>query len=149
MSEFSNYYNINNIYNGDNSLYTRLKNNSFILFDNIEKCNQNILDIILKIIEEQKIKDKILNNTTIFLSATNKLNYNIGFNKETNYIEYNNSNVLEKVNYIIKYDEIKEEYINKYIKENNIKDFDYQKCDYKNYGFRGVNITLKSKNIMK
>jgi len=149
MGEYSNYYSINNIYNGENSLYNRLNDNSFILFDNIEKCNRNILELILKIIDERKIKDKELNNSTIFLSATNKLNYNIGFNNNTSQIEYNDLSVLERVNYIIKYDEINEDTVTKYIKENNIKDFDYSKCDYKNYGFRGIKISLKSKDIIK
>lgn len=149
MSEYSNYYNINNIYSGENSLYNKLNNNSFILFDNIEKCNKNILDIILRIIDEKKIKDKDLNNSTIFLSATNKLNYNIGFNKSTNIIEYKNKNVLERVNYIIKYDQINEETVTKYLKEKNIKDFDYRNCDYKNYGFRGIKISLNSEYLTK
>jgi len=149
MSEYSNYYSINNIFNGENSLYNTLNNNSIILFDNIEKSNPNILNIILKIIDENKIKDKDLSNSTIFLSATNKLKYNIGFNNELNEIEYNNNEVLERVNYIIKYDNINEETVTKYIKENNIKDFDYKKCDYKNYGFRGIKISLNSKEIIK
>ena len=147
--EFSNYYNINNIYNGENSLYNRLNNNSIILFDNIEKCNKNILDIIIDIIKEKKIKDKELNNCIIFFNATNKLIYNIGFNKKENYIEYNNENILENVDYIVKFDNINEETIKKYISKNNIKDFDINKCDYKNYGFRGLKISLNSKNLIK
>ena len=147
--EFSNYYSINNIYNGENSLYNRLNNNSIILFDNIEKCNKNVLDIFLKIFDEKKIKDKELNNCIIFLSATNILSYNIGFNKNANYIEYDNKKVLESVDYIIKFDNINEEIINKYIMNNNIKDFDINKCDYKTYGFRGLKISLNSKNLIK
>ena len=149
MQEYSNYYSINNIYNGENSLYNRLTNNSIILFDNIEKSNKNILEIILKIIDEKKIKDKDLNNCIIFLSATNKVSYNIGFNNNPNYIEYNNKKVLESVDYIIKFDNINEEIINSYIENNNIKDFDIKKCDYKTYGFRGLKISLNSKNLIK
>ena len=149
MQEYSNYYSLNNIYNGDNSLYSKLSNNSIILFDNIEKCNRNILDIILKIIDEKKIKDKDLNNCIIFLSATNKVSYNIGFTNNVDYIEYDNKKVLESVDYIIKFDNINEEIISKYIENNNIKDFDIKKCDYKTYGFRGLKISLNSKNLMK
>ena len=149
MQEYSNYYSINNIYNGENSLYNKLTNNSIILFDNIEKCNKNILDIILKIIDENKIKDKDLSNSIIFLSATNKVSYNIGFNNNSNYIEYDNKKVLDSVDYIIRFDNINKEIINKYIENNNIKDFDISKCDYKTYGFRGLKISLNSKNLIK
>lgn len=149
MSEYSSYYSINNIYNGENSLYNKLNNNSFILFDNIEKCNKNILNIILKIIEDKKIKDKELNNSTIFLSATNEIKYGIGFNNNINKIDYNNKIIIDNVDYIIKYDYINEETITKYLKDNNIKDFDYKKCDYKNYGFRGIKISLNSEYLTK
>lgn len=149
MSEYSASYSINNIYNGENSLYNKLKDNSIILFDNIEKTNNNVLNVILKIIQNKKIKNKSLSNSIIFLSATNKLTYNIGFNKEYNYIEYDNKNVLEIVDSIVRFDEIKEDVVNKYLEKNNIKEFDYTKCDYKTYGFRGVKISLNSKNLTK
>ena len=149
MQEYSNYYSINNIYNGENSLYNKLSNNSIILFDNIEKCNKNILDIILKIIDENKIKDKDLSNSIIFLSATNKVSYNIGFNNNSNYLEYDNKKVLDSVDYIIKFDNINKDIITKYIENNNIKDFDISKCDYQTYGFRGLKISLNSKNLIK
>ena len=149
MQEYSNYYSINNIYNGENSLYNKLSNNSIILFDNIEKCNKNILDIILKIIDENKIKDKDLSNSIIFLSATNKVSYNIGFNNNSNYLEYDNKKVLDSVDYIIRFDNINKDIITKYIENNNIKDFDISKCDYQTYGFRGLKISLNSKNLIK
>ena len=149
MSEYNNYYSINNIYNGENSLYNKLSDNSIILFDNIEKCNNNILEIIMKIIEEKKIKDKILENSIIYLSATNKISYNIGFNKEIYKINYNNKKVVDNVDYIINFNDIEEDSIIKYIEYNGIKDFDFTKCDYKTYGFRGIKISLNSKNIIK
>lgn len=149
MSEYSNYYSVNSIYNGEESLYNKLKNNSIILFDNIEKCNINILNIIMKIIDDKKIKDKELDNSIVFLSATNKVKYNIGFNKCVDSIYYDKKEVLENVDYVIRFNDIKEEDINKYIEFNDIKNFDINLCDYKNYGFRGVKISLNSKNIMK
>lgn len=149
MSEYSNYYSINNIYNGDNSLYSKLKNNSIILFDNIEKCNLNVLNIIMKIIDEKKIKDKEINNSIIFLSATNKVKYNIGFNKCVDNIFYDKKEVIENVDYVLKFNDITEEAVNKYIEYSGIKDFDISLCDYKNYGFRGVKISLNSKNLIK
>ena len=149
MGEYSSDYSLNNVYNGENSLYNKLNNNSFILFDNIEKCNKNILNIILKILENKKIKDKELNNSTIFLSATSEIKYGIGFNNNIKKIDYNNKIILDNVDYIIKYDYINEESITKYLKDNNIKDFDYKKCDYKNYGFRGIKISLNSEYLTK
>ena len=149
MSEYSNYYSINNIYNGESCLYNKLNDNSIILFDNIEKCNNNILDIIMKIIDEKKIKDKILDNSIIFLSATNKVNYNIGFNSGIYKINYNNKKVVDNVDYIVNFNDIDKDSIIKYIEYNGIKDFDFNKCDYKTYGFRGIKISLNSKNIIK
>ena len=82
---------INNLYNGEDSLYNKLKNNSIILFDNIEKCNLNILDNIIRIIDEKRIKDKVLDNSIVFLSATNKVSFGIGFSNESKVSKYNNN----------------------------------------------------------
>lgn len=149
MSEYCNYYSFNNIYSGDNSLYSKLKNNSIILFDNIEKCNINVMNTLMKILDDKKIKDKVIDNCIVFLSATNKVKYNIGFNKCIDSIYYDKKEVLENVDYIIKFNDITEEEVNKFIEYNGIKNFDIAMCDYKNYGFRGVKISLNSKNIIK
>ena len=149
MSEFSSYYNISNLYNGENSLYSKLCDNSVILFDNIEKCNKNILDIILKIIDDRKILDKVISNSIIFLSATNNVQYSIGFSKNSNKIIYNNEKVFNSIDYIINYNDISSDAISKYIEYNNIKDFDINSCDYVNYGFRGVKISMNNKYLIK
>lgn len=149
MSEYSSYYSFNNIYNGENSLYSKLKNNSVILFDNIEKCNINVINTLMKIIDERKIKDKLLDNSIVFLSATNKIKYSIGFNKCIDSMYYDKKEVLDNVDYIVKYREVTEDAINKYVKFNNIKDFDMELCDYKTFGFRGVKISLNSKNMIR
>ena len=85
----------------------------------------------------------------MFLTATNKIKYNIGFNKKNNNYEYENRKVLENIDYIIKYNNIDESAISKYIEYNNIKDFDYKSCDFINYGFRGIKIYMNSKNLIK
>lgn len=149
MSEFSNYYSFNNVYNGENSLYTKLKNNSVILFDNIEKSNITILNVIMKIIDERKIKDKVIDNCIVFLSATNKVKYNIGFSRCIDSVYYDKKEILDSVDYVVKFNDICEEDVNKYIEYNGIKNFDIAMCDYRNYGFRGVKISLNSKNIIK
>ncbi|MBQ3021462.1 MAG: ATP-dependent Clp protease ATP-binding subunit [Bacilli bacterium] len=149
MSLYNNYYSINNIYDGDSSIYSKVKDNSIILFDNIEKCNNNVLSNLLKIIECRKIKDKDLSNSKIFLSATNKIKFNIGFNNSVSTISYNNKEVLDSVDYIIKFNVIDEESVLKYVLYNDIKDFDIKSCDYINYGFRGVKISMNSKNLIK
>ena len=149
MSEYSNYYSINSFYSGENSLYSKLKNNSIILFDNIEKCNINILNMLRKIIDDKKIKDKVLNNCIIFLSATNKVKYNIGFSRCIDSIYYDKKEILDSVDYVVKFADICEEDVNEYIISNGVKNFDISMCDYKNYGFRGVKISLNSKNIIK
>ena len=149
MKEFSNYYNINNIYNGKNSIYNKIQDNSIIMFDNIEKCNSNVIDIVLNIIDEKKILDKKIDNSIIFLSATNSINYGVGFTNNIIKRNYYNKKVLDIVDYIIKYNDINKDAISKYIEFNNIKDFDYNLCDYNNYGFRSIKISMNSRNLIK
>jgi len=148
MSDYNNYYSINNIYNGESSLYNKLEDNSVILFDNIEKCNKAILEKIINIVNDRVIKYKKFNNSIIFLNATNKLSFNIGFNSEFEKIDYNNENVLNTADFIIRFNDIKEDSINKYIEYNGFKDFDITKCDYMNYGFRGLKIGLNNKKYI-
>ncbi len=147
MGMYNKYY--NSFFNGEDSVYNNIKNNSIILFDNIEKASSNMLNSIVNIIEEKKIKDKKLDNCIIFLSATNTLKYAIGFNKNTERIVYNNKEIINSVDYIINYNDIDENAVLKYMEFNNIKDFDYSKCDYINYGFRGVKISMKNKELIK
>ena len=147
MGLYNKYY--NNFFNGEDSVYNNIKNNSIILFDNIEKANSNMLNCIVNIIEEKKIKDKRLDNCIIFLSATNTLRYTIGFNKNAEKIVYNNKEIMNSVDYIVNYNDIDENAVLKYMEFNNIKDFDYSKCDYINYGFRGVKVSRKSKELIK
>ena len=148
MLDYNNYYSINNIYNGENSLYNKINDNSIILFDNIEKCNNNVLEKMINIINERKIKDKKFDNSIIFLSATNKLCFNIGFNHELENIIYDNKKVIENVDYVFEFNNIKEDSINKYIEYNGIKDFDINKCDFVSYGFRGLKIGLNNKKYI-
>lgn len=147
MGMYNKYY--NSFFNGEDSVYNNIKNNSIILFDNIEKASSNMLNTIINIIEEKKIKEKKLDNCIIFLSATNTLKYAIGFNKNTERIVYNNKEIINSVDYIVNYNDIDENAVLKYMELNNIKDFDYSKCDYINYGFRGVKISMKNKELIK
>ena len=147
MGEYNSIY--NNIYNGENSIYNKLMNDSIIVFNNIEKCNNNVIDFILKIIDDKKIKDKDLSNSVIFLTATDKLKYGIGFTNNLNKEIYNNKKVLDRVDNIIYFNDIDKDAISKYIEYNNIKNFDYSLCDYANYGFRGIKIAMNNKNLIK
>ena len=149
MSLYSNVYSINNIYNGEDSIYNKMKDNSIILFDNIEKANKSVVDIIMNIIDCRKIKDKNLLNSIIFLSATNNIKYGIGFSKNINLVKYDDKKVIDGVDYVINFNSIDDEAIGKFIEYNNIKDFDYTHCDYINYGFRGVKIAIKNKDLIK
>ena len=149
MTEYNSYYSINNIYSGENSVYNKLSNNSVILFDNIEKSNSDVLDVILKIIEERKIKDKYINNCIIFLSATNKIKYKLGFINNMEKEIYSDNKVFDIVDEVVYFNDINIDAIKKYISINNIKNFDYDNCDYINYGFRGLRISMKSKDIIK
>lgn len=149
MSLYSNSYSINNIYSGEDSIYNKIKDNSIILFDNIERANRSVVDIIMGVIEDKKIKDKLLLNSTIFLSATSNIKYGIGFSKSIDVVKYDNKKVIDGVDYVINFNNIDSEAVSKFVEFNNIKNFDYASCDYVNYGFRGVKIAMKSKDLIK
>lgn len=149
MSLYSNNYSINNIYSGEDSIYNKIKDNSIILFDNIERANRSVVDIIMGVIEDKKIKDKLLLNSTIFLSATSNIKYGIGFSKSIDVVKYDNKKVIDGVDYVINFNNIDSEAVSKFVEFNNIKNFDYASCDYVNYGFRGVKIAMKSKDLIK
>ena len=149
MRLYSNSYSVNNIYSGEDSIYNKIKDNSIILFDNIEKANRSVVDIIMGVIEDKKIKDKLLLNSTIFLSATSNIKYGIGFNKSIDVVKYDNKKVFDGVDYVINFNNIDSEAVSKFVEFNNIKNFDYASCDYVNYGFRGVKIAMKSKDLIK
>ena len=149
MKEYNSYYSYSNIYNGESSIYNKISNNSIIMFDNIEKCNKNIIEVIMNIIEDKKILDKKIDNSIIFLSATSNVQYNIGFTNNIRKIIYDNKRVINSVDYIINYNDIDEDAMSKYMEYNNIKNIDYNLCDYSNYGFRSIKISLNSKNLMK
>ena len=57
--------------------------------------------------------------------------------------------MLDSVDYVINFNDINEDAISKYVEFNNIRNFDYSLCDYVNYGFRGVKISMKNKDLVK
>lgn len=149
MSEYNGYYGVNNFYTGSDSLYNKVNDNSIILFDNIEKCNSNVLSNIINVISEGKIRDKDIKNSIIFLTATNNIKYNIGFSNSNKREVYNNKDIIDKVKYVINFNDINKDAIDKYLLNNKIDNFDYDMCDYENYGFRAVKISMNSKNLVR
>lgn len=149
MSEYNSYYGVNNFYTGSDSLYNKVNDNSIILFDNIEKCNSSVLSNIINVISEGKIRDKDIKNSIIFLTATNNIKYNIGFSNSNKREVYNNKDIIDKVKYVINFNDINKDAIDKYLLNNKIDNFDYDMCDYENYGFRAVKISLNSKNLVR
>lgn len=149
MSEYNGYYGVNNFYTGSDSLYNKVNDNSIILFDNIEKCNSNVLSNIINVISEGKVRDKDIKNSIIFLTATNNIKYNIGFSNSNKREVYNNKDIIDKVKYVINFNDINKDAIDKYLLNNKIDNFDYDMCDYENYGFRAVKISMNSKNLVR
>ena len=149
MSEYNGYYGVNNFYTGSDSLYNKVNDNSIILFDNIEKCNSSVLSNIINVISEGKIRDKDIKNSIIFLTATNNIKYNIGFSNSNKREVYNNKDIIDKVKYVINFNDINKDAIDKYLLNNKIDNFDYSMCDYENYGFRAVKISMNSKNLVR
>ena len=149
MSEYNGYYGVNNFYTGSDSLYNKVNDNSIILFDNIEKCNSSVLSNIINVLSEGKIRDKDIKNSIIFLTATNNIKYNIGFSNSNKREVYNNKDIIDKVKYVINFNDINKDAIDKYLLNNKIDNFDYDMCDYENYGFRAVKISMNSKNLVR
>lgn len=149
MSEYNGYYGVNNFYTGSDSLYNKVNDNSIILFDNIEKCNSSVLSNIINVISEGKIRDKDIKNSIIFLTATNNIKYNIGFSNSNKREVYNNKDIIDKVKYVINFNDINKDAIDKYLLNNKIDNFDYDMCDYESYGFRAVKISMNSKNLVR
>lgn len=149
MSEYNGYYGVNNFYTGSDSLYNKVNDNSIILFDNIEKCNSSVLSNIINVISEGKIRDKDIKNSIIFLTATNNIKYNIGFSNSNKREVYNDKDIIDKVKYVINFNDINKDAIDKYLLNNKIDNFDYDMCDYENYGFRAVKISMNSKNLVR
>ena len=149
MSEYNGYYGVNNFYTGSDSLYNKVNDNSIILFDNIEKCNSSVLSNIINVISEGKIRDKDIKNSIVFLTATNNVKYNIGFSNSNKREVYNNKDIIDKVKYVINFNDINKDAIDKYLLNNKIDNFDYSMCDYENYGFRAVKISMNSKNLVR
>lgn len=149
MSEYNGYYGVNNFYTGSDSLYNKVNDNSIILFDNIEKCNSSVLSNIINVISEGKVRDKDIKNSIIFLTATNNIKYNIGFSNSNKREVYNNKDIIDKVKYVINFNDINKDAIDKYLLNNKIDNFDYDMCDYENYGFRAVKISMNSKNLVR
>ena len=149
MSEYNGYYGVNNFYTGSDSLYNKVNDNSIILFDNIEKCNSSVLSNIINVISEGKIRDKDIKNSIVFLTATNNIKYNIGFSNSNKREVYNNKDIIDKVKYVINFNDINKDAIDKYLLNNKIDNFDYDMCDYENYGFRAVKISMNSKNLVR
>lgn len=149
MSEYNGYYGVNNFYTGSDSLYNKVNDNSIILFDNIEKCNSSVLSNIINVISEGKIKDKDIKNSIVFLTVTNNIKYNIGFSNSNKREVYNNKDIIDKVKYVINFNDINKDAIDKYLLNNKIDNFDYDMCDYENYGFRAVKISMNSKNLVR
>lgn len=100
---------------------------SLILIDNVDKMHSEVLNVILEILKEGKIKDStqntvVFSNCTIImtLDVTLKDDY-IGFSKEekniTNLKKYVDENLLKRVGKIVKFNKLNKECICEIIKK--------------------------------
>ena len=141
--------------------------NAIIIFDNIDKANNKIIDIIYQIIETGIIKDaknNIINlSNNIIIMITNITYNNIGFiDSHEKYLPEINNKILNKTNEVIilnklkrndiltilnnKFDKIKEKYSNIKIKINNtIKEEIISETKYQKYGAIRIDQIIKNK----
>ena len=145
---------------------------SLILIDNIDKMHYEVLNVIMEILKEGKIKDSA-QNTIVFSNCTIIMTLDavikddsIGFSKEnksiTNLKKYVDENLLKRVGKIVKFNKLNKDNICKIIKQkidklekNNeitIKDKEefekiiLNKCDYERYGAYNID-SLIEENI--
>ncbi len=130
MSEFKESHSISKIlgappgyagYNDNKNILEEIRNkpHALILFDEIDKAHPEVLSIFLQILDEGLIKDAKGNlvrfdHNIIFMTANGHCNYeNIGFNENksitNNLNDYLNPLLVNRINHIIKMNDISEE----------------------------------------
>lgn len=105
---------------GDKSVFESIKFNPFsvVIIDEIDKMNTSALNIICKILDDNKL-DTIYFNNVVFIMINNSINYSIGFNnKTTNKLnDFLNSEIIDEIIEFNKLDKISiERIIDKSIK---------------------------------
>ncbi|NLA33678.1 MAG: ATP-dependent Clp protease ATP-binding subunit [Tenericutes bacterium] len=137
MTEFKESHSISKIlgappgylgYNDNKNILEEIKNkpHALVLLDEIDKAHPEVLNIFFQILDEGSIKDSKGNvvrfdNNIIFMTANANCNYdNIGFhdNKNTfnNLSNYINPLLINRINHIIKMENLTETEIRKIIK---------------------------------
>lgn len=154
-------------YDDNNTVFEELKlnPNSIILLDEIEKANDQVLNLFYKVLEEgiiKNCKNEIVNfkNTIIIITSNNKDYKSIGYLNNT----YKNVNIsnefVNRINYIVNFKELKKDdlklIIDKYISEFNhnynlkisLSEKDIEniitKSLYKIYGAKNIKNILKN-----
>ena len=135
MSEYSESHTISKLvgappgyvgYENNNYLFSKIKQYPFsvILLDEIEKANQSVLNLFIKILDDNKITDsngnEIYFNNVIIIMTTNICKNNLGFNKFNNNELYNyfSKSLLNRINEIIELNTLKKEDVIKIIRKN-------------------------------
>ncbi len=180
MSEFSESHSISKLvgappgyagYDDNNYLFESIKEYPFtvIILDEIEKCNKSVLNLFNQILDNNELKDSKGNiihfNNTVIIMTTNIIkDKNIGFKKVTessNINDYFDNSFLNRINEIIKLEDLQEKSIIKivksYLKNINCKLCDNEmlseiilKSNYQKYGARQLkNIVNKLLNDKK
>lgn len=125
---------------------------SIILFDEIEKANPKVINLLLQILDEGYIvgndNEKIsFNNTTIFLTSNVAVKNSVGFASNTSDNEYLNREIISRIDKVINYNPVNKETAKKYINIKN-KNVDEEKViaisNYQKYGFRELDRCIKA-----
>ncbi len=153
MSDYQSEISINKIigspqgyvgYDDNNTVFEDLKlnPNSIILLDEIDKANPQIINLFSKILEDGTMKNSKnetfnFKNTIIIITSNNKKYKSIGYINNIQKDEIISNNFIDKINYVVNFNELKKESI-KQIIFNYLKEFNY------NYN---TNIELNNKEI--
>lgn len=121
-----------------------------VLFDEIEKAHPKVLNLLLQILDEGFITDRLGNkirfdHTYIFLTSNVKCSEKIGFSASMNYQldRILSKELMGRIDAVIPYQNVGEEtvrqYIQKYLKNPDVNIEDLVKnCEYEKYGLRNL-----------
>ncbi len=133
----------------------KLKPNSVILVDEVEKAHPKVLNLFLQILDEGFITDALgdvidFSNTLIFFTSNLGMKKMVGFSENFNndLEEFFTPELLGRFDEILRYKKIRREDVIKYIDKWGSKDIDKEevikRSDYETYGLRNVKRVIKA-----
>lgn len=162
LNEYKNYSDINKLigttqgyvgYN-DEHIFSKLKNNfTIILFDNYNKCHENVKELIKEILKEKYITDNrgekiYFNNCFIFITNDVYKKINVGFNNEINDVDDNE--LIDLVDGYIKFAKLTKDKLEGYLDKFSVKDKNkiIKESNYEKYNYKNINKLIEKEKLL-